>query len=433
MLLIRSTNHSTKYTNSDKKNNLKEFLIEYTKIIWWFVDYFWDNKIVWNNKTLDIKNNKLECPKFISTTNIKVPSELSARAIKLASSAALGIISSRIEKRKRQFYVLNKKQHLDDKVASAKIQSKIDSTPLTKPERINNKLFANLDSNCCDFQNEHNKKFDGFLELKSIWKTRRGFKIRIPIKFTKCSNKFKNNKWNLKTSWNISLDQVTARWEKDIAISVGNKIIGGDQGATTCLSLSDGQVTGKNNDGYDLSFIMKILSRKKKGSKAFKRAQCHRTNYINWSIKQLDFSNIKEFRLEKLFQVRKGRKISSFLGSWTYTQINEAIVNSCELLGVQVILQDSTYRSQRCSSCGWVQKSNRKRKEFICHACGEIHDADINGALNHVVDLYQLPTWIRQRKLNIAGFYWLETGIFNSFGRELTVPDEYKNALYSFI
>jgi len=96
------------------------------------------------------------------------------------------------------------------------------------------------------------------------------------------------------------------------------------------------------------------------------------------------------------------------------------------LNGVRLVEQSATYRSQRCSGCGWTQKSNRKGKEFICHVCGECHDADINGALNHEADLYQLPFGLSQQKLNRSGFYWLESGIFDFAGQAITVPDENK-------
>jgi transposase len=427
MLLIRSTNHSTKFCNTGKLNSLKEFLVEYNKVKWEFVDYLWNNRICWNNKILDIKNNKLDCPKFISTTNIPIDTDLSARAIKLTSGEALGIIKSQIEKRRKQFYILNKKQRDMDIISSAKIQSKIDSHPLIKPTKTKNILFANLDSLCCNFKEEiNNKNFNGFLELTSLWKNQHRFKIHIPIKYTRNTNKFKNNNWELKTSWHVQLNQVSSRWEKEIPKSMGTKIVGADQGATTCISLSDKQVTGKNKAGYDLADIMKILARKQPGSNGYKKAQDHRVNYINWAIKQLNLDNIKELRLEYLYLLRNGNKTSKFLNRWTYTQINRAIYNACELHGVQVIEQAATYRSQRCSGCGWVQKTNRKRKEFICASCGFIEDADINGALNHEVDLYQLPFGFYQLKLNNTGFYWLSTGVFNINGQELIVPDVYK-------
>ena len=38
--------------------------------------------------------------------------------------------------------------------------------------------------------------------------------------------------------------------------------------------------------------------------------------------------------------------------------------------GVQIKKINPTYTSQRCSSCGWTRKSNRKGKQFKCGQCG---------------------------------------------------------------
>ena len=96
--IIKSSQHTTKFTNIGKLGINKEFLNEYDRVVWWFVDYLWNTKIKWKNGTLDIKNNKFDTPDFISTTNISLVTELSARAVKIASGEALAIIKSQTEK-----------------------------------------------------------------------------------------------------------------------------------------------------------------------------------------------------------------------------------------------------------------------------------------------------------------------------------------------
>lgn len=106
---------------------------------------------------------------------------------------------------------------------------------------------------------------------------------------------------------------------------------------------------------------------------------------------------------------------------------NMSCENCDEPYGVLVILQDSAYRSQRCSHCGLVRRANRKGKRYTCKGCGHSIDADINAAKNHEQDLYYLG-WVLRRfikdaKLNLGqGFYWRENGIFSITGEELTVP-----------
>lgn len=418
--IIKSSQHTIKFANIGKQLILNEFLTEYNRVLWWFVDYLWENKIIWgNNKVLDIKNNKFNVPNFISTINIDLVTDLSARAVKLAAGEALSVIKSRTEKRKKQYYILAKKMSEGDK-SIKKLQSKIDSDPLTKPTKTQNNTVANLDSNCCKFIPNTSSKFNGWLKLSALGKKYEH--IYIPIKFSKHSNQLAKKGYKMITSWQISNKTLFSKWEVEREKTAGNKILGADQGYVTCLSLSDGQTTGKDCHGHDLHSIINKLSQKKKGSKGFAKAQAHRTNYINWSINQLDLSDVKELRLEKLYQMRTGNNTGRKLGHWTYTQINTQITSRCGELGVPVIMQSASYRSQRCSDCGWTQKSNRKGKEFICKQCGSIHDADINGALNHEADLYQLPNGFWQEKYNIKGFYWNETELLTLSGAELIVP-----------
>ena len=420
MKIIKSSQHNTVFANSGKQLIMSEFLTEYDRVLWWFVDYLWNNEIKWsNNRTLDIKNNKLDVPAFISTIDIGLITDLSARAVKLSAGEALSIIKSRTEKRRKQFYVLAKQMKAGDK-SITKLQSKIDSNQLTKPTRTSNNNVANLDSNCCKFIPDTTGIFDGWLKLSALGK--KYGHIFIPIKLTRHSNNLAKKGYKMITSWQISNKTLYSRWETTREKSSGIKILGADQGYVTCLSLSDGQTTGKDIHGHDLYSIINTLSRKKKGSNGFKKAQEHRTNYINWSINQLDLSDVKELRLEKLFQMRNGSNIGKKLSHWTYTQINTQIINRCNELGVPVKEQSASYRSQRCSDCGWTQKSNRNGKEFICKQCGVCHDADINGALNHEADLYRLPIGFWQKKYNIKGFYWTETSVLNLSGAELIVP-----------
>ena len=420
--LIKTSKHSTKFANIGKQDMLSVFLADYNDAKWWFVDYLWNNQIHWgDNKSLDIKNNQFDVPSFISTVDIAFTTDISARALKRASSEALDIIKSQTHKRKQQLYILNKLTLQNKTIDAIKLQIKIDSKPLTKPTRTSDNEFAKLDSNCCEFIPNKTNEFDGWLKLKSI-----GGKyghIYIPIKYTKHSNNLKKKGYEMMTSWQISDKLVSSTWEVERQPSTGTKIVGADQGMKTCLSLSDSQTTGCCPHGHDLDSITTKLARQKRGSKAFARTSAHRTNYVNWSINQLNLHDVKELRLEKLFQMRKGQNVGNKLSHWTYTQINAQIKSRCADLGVLVKEQSPVYRSQRCSDCGWVQKTNRIKKEFICKHCGATHDADINGALNHVVDLFPLPYRFFQLNLNKSGFFWKESGLYYSSGQEITVPD----------
>ncbi len=118
------------------------------------------------------------------------------------------------------------------------------------------------------------------------------------------------------------------------------------------------------------------------------------------------------------------------MSGWTNTLIERKVLSLAEELGVQVLLQKSEYRSQRCSCCGYVLKSNRKKKDFKCKSCGFICDADLNAALNHEADLFDLPFGFRQLKLNRRdGFLWKPSGIYTLSGEEIRVPFAIKSSI----
>ena len=410
--MIKSSNHTTKFANPGKLELLNQFNPEYRNSVEFYVDYLWDN----------LDHTTLRTPKFISTKNL-YPNDtrLSKRALTSAATQACGIVSGVVKKQSQRIYQLNKLQQ--ENKPTEHLQNKINNTTFSKPV-VPTELPAELNSITCEFTETPDLvDFDGILTLKSIGKYYG--KIIIPIKYHKHSNQLKKQ-GKLKTSFLVSNTKIGLRWEyQEPELKTTGSIIGADQGVTTCVTMSDGQVTKKNNHNHDLASINHILSRKQKGSRAFARAQAHRTNYINWSINQLNLDGVREFRLEKLFQMRTGQKSSRYLSHFTYTQIRDKIRDVCSGNGVHFFEQDNKYRSQRCHECGFVHQKNRKGKIFKCRNCGHEIDADLNAASNHAINLGFIPSSFWSLKLNhTEGFYWHESGLFDSNGREFSVLDE---------
>jgi hypothetical protein len=200
------------------------------------------------------------------------------------------------------------------------------------------------------------------------------------------------------------------------------KTVGADQGISAVLTLSDRQVTDKNKHGQSLNDVLKHLGRKKRGSKGFRRSQEHRKNFINWSLNQLNFKDVKTIRLEHLKNVGKGHRTSRFLSSWTYPLIKKKLTRISELEGFQIEEVSNKFRSQRCNSCGHVNKANRKGKVFKCRHCGHTADADLNASFNLELDLPKVPNWVFEQKLNRKeGFFWTEEG---AFAEEPIIPQD---------
>ncbi len=63
--------------------------------------------------------------------------------------------------------------------------------------------------------------------------------------------------------------------------------------------------------------------------------------------------------------------------------IKEKLQRLRELYGIEIIEVNPAFSSQECSSCGYVDKRNRKTtQEFECKACGRKINAQVNASRN---------------------------------------------------
>ena len=404
--MIGSTRHSFKKLNKDKGSRLDAFVVEYDRICRIAID------VIWNNLP-----DNLVIAKYLDTSSYSNETCMSARALRCCIDQARDIVAGTIEKQKRRLYI-NEKYGKDLK------------SVYSKPE-IKDVIFPQLSSLCLDFEFNKSKEFGGFIRLKSLGKT--FGHIKIPIDDTKMYQKWSKN-GTICNSIKIFKNHFQLAWRiEKTPRSQGDKIIGIDQGLKTVATLSDGQTTSDEDvHGHSLQSVIKKLSRKKKGSKCFRKAQTHRKNFVNWSINQLDFSNLKEVRLEKIVNIKKGVSTSRGMTHWSNPEIRDKIKRKLEELEVPVVEQSCAYRSQRCNQCGLVRKANRKGKVYSCSSCGFVGDADFNASKNHECNLQPIPFDFIGKGLNLgSGFFWKQEGLFKIDGSELIVPDTFDPILIS--
>lgn len=79
---------------------------------------------------------------------------------------------------------------------------------------------------------------------------------------------------------------------------------------------------------------------------------------------------------------RTGRRRRNMLNQWPFSRLQEFTAYKAAAKGIQVVMVDPAYTSQRCNRCGYVDKGNRDRARFDCLRCGHSDDADHNAALN---------------------------------------------------
>jgi len=425
---IKSSSLSLRLINAVKIEKLNSFIYDYSLAVNFYVDFLFENAISFKTKkgtkTLDIKNDLLDCPSFLSTKDIIIDSDLSARALSCAITQACNIVKSAISKRKKILFILKKLR--EKKKRTRKFLKLLRKTIVKKP----NLTIVNpeLRSLCCEYQEPKRiTYFNGIIILKSIGK--KYGKIILPIKYTDHSKKLKQM-GKLCGSFQVSKKEIKFRYDINLPeLKEDGKIVGADQGIVTCVTLSDSQTTQKCNHGHDLRSIVKKITRKKQGSKAFHRAKEHQKNYINWSINQLNLKDIKELRLEKLSNFRHKKNVGKFLNHFGESLIRRKLLDVSILQGVLVVEQNSAYRSRRCSKCGYVDRRNRKKKLFSCKRCLYKVDADYNASCNHEQDLpsaENLRLLLKEKK-----FFWKAEGFFNLEGQEVKndigVPDTKRN------
>lgn len=410
--MIRSSKHTLKYCNKQKLLDINSIILEYRLLLQQIIDHIWLN----GYKDFSVNKNRLNCDSFVDSDFLKqFNCDFTERLKQCAAKQALAMISAATEKRRKQLWKLKYLQK--NKLNTKYLQRKISLFPLIKPNA--SKANLELDSRFVDFDFSDQKEFLCFVRLSSI-KNREN--IKIPVVYSAVFEKW-NKEGKLKNSIRLSEKNITVIFEvEEKEKNTEGNIIGCDQGIKDIVTFSDGQTVPLYQGKYLLSDVQNILSRKKKGSKAFRRTQEFRKNMINWSINQLNFSDIKELRVEKLSKVRYKHKSSRFLSHWTYTLINNKLKRISEEKGFLFREVPNEFRSQRCSCCGWVRKANRKGKTFRCNKCRNTLDADLNAASNLELDLYEIPYWVRLRNINRKGFYWESDGLYSE-SQESIVPD----------
>lgn len=386
---VRSSKCSLKFLNANRIAAVKELHAEYVRVLRLAVDELWDAESV---PTLP--------PKPV-TSALASGTWLSARMIQCLCKQASGIVRGTRTKWHKTQKAIEYAHANGDQKKEIFLAKRLADMKVSKPDVSG--VEMELDSRFVSVDFESGTSFDIWVKLASIGG---GKKILLPLRRHKHLNALLADGKLLggirlgdsAVTFNVECVQPDAKAEGDV--------LGVDVGMKKVYVASDGQRVAADNHGHTMQSITDRLSRRRRGSQGFARAQTHRENFINMTINRLNLSGVKTLRLENIRDMRRGRRTSRALSSFVYPTIRRKLEDRAMRHGVRVEAVNPTYTSQRCSGCGWVEKSNRRLEQFKCRQCGNALDADLNASLNIRLGLPRLPMGAREAKLNRTGFYW---------------------------
>lgn len=180
------------------------------------------------------------------------------------------------------------------------------------------------------------------------------------------------------------------------------KVVGLDRGLYSLVTTSDGEHYKANEvRAVRRRYLYTRRVLQQKGTPSAKRLlkklsgkeKRFMQNYNHVISKKLaNNSLVNTYVLEDLTGIRnkrKGKTLNTWLGQWSFYQLETFLRYKCETLGKQVVFIDPRYTSQRCNACGLIEKTNRIKNKYVCKSCGFVEHSDVNAAMN-IRDLYLL-------------------------------------------
>lgn len=176
--------------------------------------------------------------------------------------------------------------------------------------------------------------------------------------------------------------------------SVNKEILGIDLGIKNFAVLSDGTFIKPNkiraikrNYAYLRKGLQSLGTRSAKRklkslSGRERRFQRDFNHCLSKRIVNMDYGAFALEGLKGIRNRRKGKIFNRMRSNWAYFQLRQFLTYKAENIGKSVVLADPRYTSQRCSSCGFIDKSNRNKGSFNCISCSFHSSADLNASIN---------------------------------------------------
>jgi putative transposase len=263
------------------------------------------------------------------------------------------------------------------------------------------KISMHLDKKVCDIvgkQPDKAKLFDYWLKLSTL---ERGNPIYIPLNKNtyaeSLEGKFKNFYQIVEKNEEIVIKRVKELSKREY-IPLTDKI-SIDIGLNPLFASNKGDLIGRKFIDFLKILDEKITSRmrilqkngiKPKQDNRYVKLINRLRDFLKNEINRLLNNIIKLYRpkqivIERLdFRSPKlSRRLNRLIQNFGKRYIKEKLRRLKGLYNVEIIEINPAYTSQECSSCGYIDKRNRKDiQTFKCKVCGNKINAQVNGAKN---------------------------------------------------
>ena len=341
MKIVRSSKCSLKFSTTAKLDKLKLLLVEYSTVVNFFIDKFWD--------TTPSKAQLLKQIVNLPTT------WLSARLRKVAAREAIDLI-------------LSSKNKENEKARTF------------KPRHYGKSM--SVSSTIANLQTSKTNGFDCWLHIASVGD---GIILDLPIKMHKHFLGLKAKGRRLE-SFVIKPDCIQFCFEIETgAKKTEGKVIGVDTGINALATTSEGC-----QYGMDVKWLVEKIKRKEHGSNTQQRTRRALRQRMDEVAKQVVAGDVKLVVVEDLKKMNHRTKVRRSLtknmrrslGAWAYRYWLNRIQMATEDNRVALRRVNPAYTSQRCNACGHTERGNRNGEMFLCQKCGHTDNADINAAKN---------------------------------------------------
>ncbi len=243
------------------------------------------------------------------------------------------------------------------------------------------------------------KKFDYWLKISTLEK---GKPVYIPLGANTYAEKLEGEFLNYcqvveDDDGNIEFRIIKQLKKKEYIPATDEIAI--DLGLRPLFATDKGDLFGRNFFDILKAFDKKITKRmsslqkrniRPRDDKKYREYRKNFIDYVKNEINRLINVIVKVYKPKRIIIERLdfrsselSKRLNRMIQNFGKRYIKQKLERLQQLYGIEIVEVNPAYTSQECSSCGYVDKRNRKdTQEFECKACGNKTNAQINGAKN---------------------------------------------------